>query len=157
MDEGVPQVELAHSLHSPLRVSQRPKSKVYLLTSAALPSQISLRTGSHVASPNLTICNFSNRNIRSAESPWLHAAVGTPVERLLSCAQGPNTMLKSEQCGTMLNDFQHILSSGSDISQCPIHDMWSSVVEEDLVNIRNRMNLTNEIRLENGYKGMSIQ
>ncbi|KUJ18790.1 uncharacterized protein LY89DRAFT_717327 [Mollisia scopiformis] len=128
---------------------------IHCIPPSPLPSQISLRTGSHVASPNLSICSFSNRNIRSAESPWLHAAVGTPVERLLSCAQGSNTMLKSEQCGAILNDFQHILSSGSDISQCPEHDSWSSVVEEDLINIRNRMNMTNEIRLENGYKDSS--
>jgi hypothetical protein len=34
--------------------------------------------------------------------------------------------------------------------------MWSSALEEDLVNLRNRMNLTHELRLGKEFQGMSV-
>jgi hypothetical protein len=58
--------------------------------------------------------------------------------------------------GSIFNDFQHILNDDSSIPKCPRHDMWSSALEEDLVNLRNWMNLTHELRLGKEFQGMSV-
>ncbi|KAF4637156.1 hypothetical protein G7Y89_g909 [Cudoniella acicularis] len=113
-----------------------------------LPSQISLRTRSRLASPTSSVLTVFNRNIPGTQSAVATSPVmDTPIKRLLSHAHEPNMVIKSEQCGAILNDFQKILSAGHDIPKCAWHDMWSPEFEEFLVTIRNWMNLTRKIWL----------
>jgi len=63
-------------------------------------------------------------------------------------------VINFEQCGHLLNDFQQILSVGNDVPKCPKHDIWSPNLEHDLFQVRNQINLTRELSLENDAQGM---
>jgi len=65
-------------------------------------------------------------------------------------------IIKPEQCGAILNDFQTILGAGYDTPKCTLHDVWSPAIEESLVTIRNWMNLTKKMWLGKEIQGRYV-
>lgn len=120
----------------------------------ALQSQISLRTGSPIASPRPSVLSVFNPGTIRTLSSTIQSPKDTPVDRLLEHAHGGNVMINSEQCGNLLNDFQQILSAGNDVPKCPKHDIWSPDLEHDLFKVRNQINLTRELSLAKDGQGM---
>jgi hypothetical protein len=120
----------------------------------ALQSQISLRTGSRIASPRPSVLSVFNPDTVRILSSTIQSPKDTPVDRLLEHAHRGNVVIDSKQCGNLLNDFQQILSAGNDVPKCPKHDIWSPDLEHDLFKIRNQINLTRELKLAKYAQGM---
>lgn len=90
------------------------------LTPTALPSHISLRTTSQLASPTFSSRTFSRRTFTQTTSiaKWLDR--DDPILRLLSYAShGTNDFMRSEKSAAIFNDFQHILDFHHDDSKQP--------------------------------------
>jgi hypothetical protein len=86
----------------------------------------------------------------------------TPVSRLLSYTDhGINNFTKSEKSAAIFNDFQHILGCAHDnyiepeIVESPwtTREVFDPALEEDIISVRNYMNLHPEVWLGDVSKG----
>lgn len=77
----------------------------------------------------------------------------TPINRLLSYAQVSDMIVSSEQCRAIFNDFQTMLSTCENLPKCGMHDKWSPEFEDLLVSVRNLINLTGDVWLNDETKG----
>jgi hypothetical protein len=75
------------------------------------------------------------------------------IQRLLKYAQVPTLDIESQESRAIFNDLQHILCSNriTDVDICC--DAWNPKVEEDIIRVRNLMNLTQKLTVNRELKG----
>jgi hypothetical protein len=119
----------------------------------AIPSEISIRTKSRLGSPALLASAILVHQLPIVESITPNKTTDAAIHRLLTYAHIPNTIIESEQTGVVFNDLQLILNSGRNLPKCSSRDVWSPAIEEDIVKIRNLMNLTRGLSFEKESRG----
>jgi len=119
----------------------------------AIPSEISIRTKSRLGSPTLLASPIRVHQLPVVESITPNKTTDTAIHRLLTYAHTPNTIIESEQTGAVFNDLQLILNSGHNFPKCPNCDVWSPAIEEDIVKVRNLINLTRVLSFEKESQG----
>jgi len=126
--------------------------------SVALPSEISLRTRSHLESPALSVLTISNKNLPLAQSATSNQKIDTPVTRLLQHMHKLGSTMKSSQSAAIFNDFRQTLSFDHVNLVKPNHlgsieDLWAPAIK-DVLKVRNWMNLKPEVWLGKASQGM---
>jgi hypothetical protein len=134
LNPGVPNHVSSFSWHSVVKV---------ILMIIAIPSGISICTNSRPASPipmSFALLEYQQPDIRSVSSNDLPISA---MQRILSYAHVPRSIVDYQEARAILNDLQTILyhnnitSSSHDVG-LGTHDMK----EEHIIQVRNWMNLT---------------
>ena len=111
------------------------------LISVALPSEISIRTA---------LCPNSHRSHAGTPS-CQHFLVETQASvalRILSIAQQRNQVLDAQQARSVFNDIQQLLETRNDPRGAWRGYSWHPSLEQHLVNIRNTMNLSSQLLVD---------
>jgi hypothetical protein len=78
----------------------------------------------------------------------------TLIQRLLKYAQNPNHMIESQEARAVFNDLQLILRNDYTAGKKWNEDHWNSIVKEDIIQVRNLMNVTHALLVSGELKGM---
>ncbi|CZR63154.1 uncharacterized protein PAC_13051 [Phialocephala subalpina] len=120
-----------------------------------LPSCISVYTNSPCGSPKLLSTALSEYQAQGLLSMSPKDMEITIMQRFLKYARLPKHTVESKEARAIFNYLQLILSCSPEIRR-ESHDAWNSNVAEDLVGIRNLINMTQEIVVnENGVARQS--
>jgi hypothetical protein len=74
------------------------------------------------------------------------------IQRLLKYTQ-TRQIIVSKEARSVFNDLQLILTSSR--ASCRWHDHWNPFVDEDIVRVRNVMNLAQQLTVDAEYSGMT--
>lgn len=125
-----------------------------ILTIIALPSYISIYTNSvcetqEQASPVM----FGHQSLVNGFTT-ASDTTSTLVQRLLQYAQRSNYTIEAQDAHALFNDLQTILGSEYTAGKRENDDQWNPSMNEDIVQIRNLMNVTEAILMSGELKGM---
>jgi hypothetical protein len=129
------------------------KALAIVLIIIALPSSISIYTNSTCVSPKLGSSALSEYQVQSLPSMSPKDMESTVMRRLLKYARVPKHTIESQEARAIFNDLQLILSCGPNSSTKHHDDAWNPTVEEDIIGVRNLMNMTQELTLNKGGGG----
>jgi len=120
----------------------------------ALPSCISIYTNSaREPLKEASLFSFEHRRLAN-EYTAATDIINTPIQRLLKYAQSPKHMKGSQEARAVFNDLQLILSNDYTAGKRWNEDHWNPNVKEDIVQVRNLMNLTPGLLVSGELKGM---
>jgi hypothetical protein len=105
-----------------------------VLISAALPTEISIRTAVHLNNP--THCDETTSCILPFDETETSIAL-----RILDNAQQQNQVMDAQQARSLFNDIQQLLETRENPPQKAEGYGWRPNLESYLVHIRNMMNL----------------
>jgi hypothetical protein len=78
----------------------------------------------------------------------------TLIQRLLKYAQSPKHIIESREAGALFNDLQLILRNDYTTGKRWNEDQWNPTVEEDIIQVRNLMNVNQTLLVNGELKGM---
>jgi hypothetical protein len=124
------------------------------LIAIALPSCISIYTNSACetlkqASPVILKHQRLVNGLTTATD-----MTSTLMQRLLKYAQSPKHMIESQEARAVFNDLQLILRNDYTAGKRWNEDHWNHSVKEDIIQVRNLMNLTQALLVSDELKGM---
>jgi len=108
--------------------------RTIVLISAALPTEISIRTAVHPNNP--TPCDETISCIRLFDETETSVAL-----RIIANAQQENQVMDAQHARSLFNDIQQLLETRENPPQKPEGYGWRPNLESYLVHIRNMMNL----------------
>lgn len=142
-------------------ISTAPPSREYLykafratLIILALPSCISIYTNSvYEAMKQASPLDSKHQRLASGFTN-VSDMTSTLAQRLLKYAQSPKQMIESQETRAVFNDLQLILSHDyTSGKRCDEHH-WNCAVKEDIIQVRNLMNVTQALLVSDELKGM---
>lgn len=117
----------------------------------ATPSYISIYTKSYsepsVDEPN-SVFDPRRSDLRSKINTDTDSTI---VQRLF--APPRNRVINGQEAGTVFNDLQFLLGYKCKTTRRSRGNQWNPAIEEDIIGLRNLMNLTRSIAVCNGAEG----
>ena len=75
------------------------------------------------------------------------------IQRILKYAQVPKNVVESQESRAIFNDIQLILSCNHTSDKYNHDHPWNPTVEEDIIRVRNLMNVTQRLLVNREWKG----
>ena len=76
------------------------------------------------------------------------------IQRLLKYSQSPKHMIETQEARAVFNDLQLILRNDYTAGKIWNEDHWNPSVKEDIIQVRNLMNVTQALLVNGELKGM---
>jgi hypothetical protein len=119
----------------------------------ALPSYISIYTESPPGSPKPMPTCLLEYQLPGSGSLTVSDMQSPVIQRLLKYAQVPTHTIESQESRAIFNDLQHILRSNPIPGGRFCLGAWNPIVENDIIQVRNLMNLTQMLIVNRDSEG----
>jgi hypothetical protein len=119
----------------------------------ALPSYISIYTHSVCDTLNKqSLASSKHKRLADGHST-ASDLTSTPIQRLLRYEQDLGRVIDSQKARAVFNDLQLILRSEYIVPKIPDDYGWNPNVKEDIIQVRNLMNVTKALQVKGELKG----